>query len=123
MAVRWTKEAANRLADLYPWTSVSDAENPKRAFIQDYTKARPNLLLIWAFTMSISVYSTKADGRALPFDFATRGGFCPPNASFYFATHGGFDPLVGLAWSPGALHGKTVIRSGYSICHEGGTTG
>ncbi len=89
-------------------------------FIQDEYKIRPN------FTMNVglryeyfSVFH-ESTGRALPFDFATCGGFCPANAPFYFPTKGGFDPRVGLAWSPAASHGKLVIRSGYGIYHEDG---
>ena len=90
------------------------------AFIQDVYKARPNFTVDLGFRYEYFSTFHEANGRALPFDFATCGGFCSANAPFYFPTHGGFDPRLGFAWSPAAFHGKTVIRSGYGIYHEDG---
>ena len=42
---------------------------------------------------------------------------CPRNPALYNANHRNFDPRVALAWAPGALHGKTVIRAGFGIYH------
>src|ERR1035441_2513541 len=89
-------------------------------FIQDQYKLRPNLTLNAGMRYEYFSVFHEATGRALPFDFATCGGFCPANAPFYFPTPGGFDPRFGLAWAPAALRGKTVIRSGYGIYHEDG---
>ncbi|HLY15918.1 MAG TPA: TonB-dependent receptor [Bryobacteraceae bacterium] len=89
-------------------------------FIQDEYKVRPNLTLNAGLRYEYFSVFHEATGRALPFDFLTCGGFCAPNAPFYFPTRGGFDPRVGLAWSPAASHGKLVLRSGYGIYHEDG---
>jgi hypothetical protein len=40
---------------------------------------------------------------------------CPKNPSLYDPNYRNFDPRVSLAWAPSALHGKTVIRSGFGI--------
>jgi hypothetical protein len=40
---------------------------------------------------------------------------CPKNPSLYDPNFRNFDPRVSFAWAPSALHGKTVIRSGFGI--------
>ena len=90
------------------------------AYIQDQYKVRPDFTVNVGMRYEYFSVFHESTGRALPFDFATCGGFCPANAAFYFPTAGGFDPRLGLAWAPAALHGKTVIRSGYGIYHEDG---
>jgi Carboxypeptidase regulatory-like domain/TonB dependent receptor len=47
-------------------------------------------------------------------------GICPANSPLYFPNYRNFDPRVGIAWSPGFLHDKTVIRSGFGIYHGAG---
>jgi hypothetical protein len=42
---------------------------------------------------------------------------CPSNPALYNADYLNFDPRVSLAWAPGALHNKTVIRAGFGIYH------
>ncbi len=42
---------------------------------------------------------------------------CPANPSLYNPSYVNFDPRFALAWAPSALHGKTVIRSGFGIYH------
>jgi hypothetical protein len=42
---------------------------------------------------------------------------CPLNPALYNPDYLNFDPRVSLAWAPGALHGKTVIRAGFGIYH------
>jgi hypothetical protein len=42
---------------------------------------------------------------------------CPKDPSLYNPNYRNFDPRVGLAWAPGALHGKTVFRAGFGIYH------
>ena len=69
-------------------------------YIQDEYKIRPNFTLNAGMRYEYFSVFHESTGRALPFDFATCGGFCPPNAAFYFPTAGGFDPRFGLAWAP-----------------------
>ena len=89
-------------------------------YVQDEFKIEPNLTLNAGLRYEYFSVFHESTGRALPFDFETCGGFCPSGSAFYFPTKGGFDPRIGLAWSPAATHGKTVIRSGYGIYHEDG---
>lgn len=42
---------------------------------------------------------------------------CPKNPTLYNSDYTNFDPRVSFAWAPSALHGKTVIRSGFGIYH------
>jgi hypothetical protein len=51
-------------------------------------------------------------GRDLPFDPYTCGGYCPQGSAFDFPSTTNFEPRLSFAWSPQALHGKTVIRAG-----------
>ncbi len=89
-------------------------------YVQDEYKLRPNLTLSAGLRYEYFSVFHEATGRAAPFDFQTCGGFCAAGSAFYFPTSGGFDPRFGLAWSPAASRGNTVIRSGYGIYHEDG---
>jgi hypothetical protein len=42
---------------------------------------------------------------------------CPKNPSLYHPNYKNVDPRLSLAWAPSALHGKTVIRTGFGIYH------
>jgi hypothetical protein len=112
--------------DLDTATSVANMplkrmrKTQEAGFVQDEYKIRPNFTLNAGMRYEYFSVFHESTGRALPFDFATCGGFCPAGAPFYFPTPGGFDPRLGLAWAPSALRGKTVIRSGYGIYHEDG---
>lgn len=89
-------------------------------YVEDEFKVRPNLTLNAGLRYEYFSVFHESTGRAAPFDFVTCGGFCPAGSAFYFPTKGGFDPRLGIAWSPEATHGKTVIRTGYGIYHEDG---
>jgi hypothetical protein len=90
------------------------------AYVQDEFKLESNLTINAGLRYEYFSVFHESTGRALPFDFATCGGFCPVNSPFYFPTTGGFDPRLGMAWSPAATHGNTVVRTGYGIYHEDG---
>jgi hypothetical protein len=50
-----------------------------------------------------------------PFPVPVNTPPCPKNPSLYDPNYRNFDPRVSFAWAPSALHGKTVIRSGFGI--------
>ncbi|HKD10370.1 MAG TPA: carboxypeptidase regulatory-like domain-containing protein [Bryobacteraceae bacterium] len=54
--------------------------------------------------------------QAIPFDFATCGGYCPRTYSFFNPRYNDFDPRVGIAWA----HDDTVIRAGGGLYHTDG---
>jgi hypothetical protein len=43
------------------------------------------------------------------------GGFCPKGTPLYAPVRTDFAPRLGLAWTPGGVGGKTVIRAGFGI--------
>jgi hypothetical protein len=92
------------------------------AYVLDQFKLRPNLTISAGLRYQFFSVFHESTNRAIPFDFATcgPGGFCPVGSPFYFPVHDDFDPRVGIAWSPGATHGKTVIRVGAGIYHDDG---
>jgi hypothetical protein len=42
---------------------------------------------------------------------------CPTNPSLYNPNYKNIDPRIAVAWAPSALHGKTVLRTGFGIYH------
>jgi hypothetical protein len=54
--------------------------------------------------------------QAVPFDFATCGGFCPNTYSYFNPRFDDIDPRIGIAWS----HRETVVRIGAGIYHTDG---
>jgi Carboxypeptidase regulatory-like domain/TonB dependent receptor-like, beta-barrel len=92
------------------------------SYAQDEWKVRPNLTLNLGVRYSFFNLFHEVLGRAIPFDFATCGpqGFCPAGASFGTPNTLDVDPRVAAIWAPGALHGKTVVRSGFGLYHGDG---
>ncbi len=60
------------------------------------------------YTVSKDVY-----GRGRVFDIVRCQGFCPAGTEWFFPDNNNIAPRFSLAWSPKALGGKTVIRTGY----------
>jgi hypothetical protein len=89
-------------------------------FLQDEYKATPSLTFNIGIRYQFFNAFHEADGHAVPFDFATCGGFCAPGAAFSYPRKNDIDPRFALAWAPAALHGRTVIRSGFGIYHGDG---
>jgi hypothetical protein len=91
-------------------------------YLQDEFKWTPTLTLNVGARYSFFNIFHEVNGRANPFDFATCGptGFCGVGASFGQPNYRDIDPRVAVAWAPGALHGKTVIRTGFGTYHQDG---
>ena len=58
-----------------------------------------------------SCFGTGSANRAIFSDPAN----CPNNPSMLYPNYRNWNPRVGLAWAPAALHSKTVIRAGFGI--------
>ncbi|MGA9890289.1 MAG: TonB-dependent receptor, partial [Candidatus Acidiferrales bacterium] len=58
-----------------------------------------------------SCYGTGSANRAI----FTEPANCPNNPSMLYPNYRNWNPRVGLAWAPAALHSKTVIRAGFGI--------
>ncbi len=92
------------------------------SYAQDEWKFRPDLTLNLGLRYSFYNIFHEVHGKANPFDFATCGaaGFCGVGASFGNPNPLDVDPRISFAWSPSALGGKTVIRSGFGLYHGDG---
>jgi hypothetical protein len=78
----------------------------------------------WAFNtpnpiapQAIANYNTKPIAQIPVGSFAVNGGLLYPNgdSAAYQNTSHLVSPRVGIAWSPAALHNKTVIRTGFGM--------
>jgi len=92
------------------------------AYVQDELKLKPNLTLNLGVRYQLFDQFHEVLGRAVPFDFASCGavGFCGAGSSFGRRNVGNVDPRIAVAWTPGALRGQTVLRSGFGIYHGDG---
>jgi hypothetical protein len=106
-------------------------------YFQDEWKVKPNLTLNLGIRWEDYGVEVEKDNRTTVFDLNQFHGIClgsgskntpvvpgpintpacPRNPSLYDPNYRNFDPRVSVAWAPGALHGKTVIRSGFGIYH------
>jgi carboxypeptidase family protein/TonB-dependent receptor-like protein len=85
-------------------------------YIEDQYKLTPNLTINAGLRYSFFNVFHEVDNRAIPFDFATCGGYCPRGSLFTYPRHADFDPRLGIAWA----HGQTVLRAGAGIYHSDG---
>lgn len=84
-------------------------------YIQDQWKIRANLTINAGLRYEYYSPFEEIYGRDRPFDIETCGGYCPLGAQFWEPIYNGAEPRVGLAWSPRAFQGKTVIRAGWGL--------
>jgi hypothetical protein len=125
-ALNYTNAAAfqNNQLDTASATAVLPLKRLRKtqvfAFVQDEMKVTPNLTLMLGLRYNFFNVFHEADGRAIPFDFNTCGGFCQPGALFSQPRTTDLDPRLSVAWAPEALHGRTVLRAGFGIYHGDG---
>ncbi|MGA8597031.1 MAG: TonB-dependent receptor [Bryobacteraceae bacterium] len=102
------------------YTAVLPLKRQRKAqywgYVQDEWKATTNLTITAGLRYNFFNVFHEVDHRAIPFDFATCGGFCSPSASFSHPRYNDIDPRVGVAWA----HGDTVLRAGGGIYHTDG---
>jgi hypothetical protein len=106
-------------------------------YFQDEWKVKSNITLNLGIRWEYYGVANEADNRTTVFDLNQFHGVClgsgsvnlapnpgpvgtapcPRNPQLYNPAYKNFDPRVSIAWAPGMLHGKTVIRSGFGIYH------
>ena len=91
-------------------------------FITDEYKAASTLTLNLGLRYQFFNVFHETQGRAVPFDLATCGGFCNPGAEFSNPRTNDLDPRIAIAWAPAALNNKTVIRAGFGDLSRRRTT-
>jgi hypothetical protein len=84
------------------------------AYVQDEWKATANLTITAGVRYNVFNALHAVNNNAVPFDFATCGGYCARTAAFFHPRFGDVDPRVGIAWSLG----ETVLRAGGGIYHD-----
>jgi Carboxypeptidase regulatory-like domain/TonB dependent receptor-like, beta-barrel len=113
----------NNVVEEFDYHSPEDVMGFRRnywfAYAQDEFKMRPNLT--FNFGLRHEYYSVAHDvyGRGKMFDMSC-GGYCPPGTPWYSPAPYNLDPRLGMAWSPGMFHGKTVVRLGFGVYHGDG---
>jgi hypothetical protein len=89
-------------------------------FIMDEFKASRTFTVTASLRYQFFNVFHETEGRSIPFDLETCGGFCQPGAQFSTPRTNDFDPRLALAWAPANRDGKTVFRAGFGIYHGDG---
>jgi hypothetical protein len=109
----------NNLADSASVLEGEGIRGNRRTFsmgyVQDDFKATPTLTLNLGLRYEFYSVAHEVRNRAAVVDILGCGGFCPPGTPFYAPNYNDWGPRVGLAWSPSAFGGRTVIRGGFGI--------
>jgi outer membrane receptor protein involved in Fe transport len=120
-----------------PWCCHRLRRNFFMPYFQDEWKATPTVTLTAGLRWDYYGVAHEATNRTTVFDLYQFHGVClgtgsfnvapspgpintapcPANPALYNASYLNFDPRLALAWAPAALHGKTVVRTGFGIYH------
>jgi len=120
-----------------PWCCHRLRRNFFMPYFQDEWKATPTVTVTAGLRYDYYGVAHEATNRTTVFDVNTFHGVClgtgsfnvapspgpintspcPANPALYNASYVNFDPRLAFAWAPGALHGKTVLRTGFGIYH------
>ena len=94
------------------------------AYILDEIKVRPNLTVNAGLRYDYWSVDHDVFGRGTVVDPTTCGTVvCPAGTSWYKPDPADVAPRLSVAWSPAALHNKTVIRAGAGIFYGQGQFG
>jgi hypothetical protein len=100
------------------YTAILPLVRPRKvqyfAYVQDEWKATPNLTITGGVRCNVFNALHAVDNNAVPFGFATCGGYCARTAAFFHPRLNDVDPRVGIAWSVG----ETVLRAGAGLYHD-----
>ena len=110
----------NNALDSATYTSLLPLKRLRKTqaygYIEDEYKVTRGLTVNMGIRYSFFNVFHEVDNRAIPFDFATCGGYCAPGSLFTYPRHDDFDPRLGVAWA----HGKTALRGGAGLYHSDG---
>lgn len=82
-------------------------------YVQDEIRVTPSLTLNLGLRYEQYTVSKDVYGRGRVFDIVRCQGFCAAGTPWFFPDNDNIAPRFSLAWTPKALGGKTVIRTGY----------
>jgi len=115
-----TANFVNDLVGTASYTSilplVRQRKNMYWAYLEDEWKVTPNLTINAGVRYNFFNALHALHNQAIPFDFATCGGFCPNTYSYFNPRYDDVDPRIGIAWS----HRNTVVRVGAGLYHTDG---
>ena len=92
-------------------------------FVQDQYKFRPNITLSLGLRYDYFGVFHEIEGRDLPFDPLTCGGYCPKGSPFYNSDPKDLGPRLAITWAPTSFHDNTVFRGGYGLYFGEGQLG
>lgn len=134
--VGFNNAALYQISFTAPWCCHKLRRTFYMPYFQDEWKVTPNLTMNLGLRWEYYGVAKEADNRTTVFDVNKFHGVClgsgspngpyplpintppcPRNPALYNPNYRNFDPRVSLAWAPSALHGKTVIRTGFGIYH------
>src|SRR5579863_417116 len=95
---------------------VRQRKNMYWTYAEDEWRVTPTLTINAGVRYNVFNALSALNHQAIPFDFATCGGFCPSGYSYFHPRYDDVDPRIGIAWS----HRNTVVRMGAGIYHTDG---
>ena len=82
-------------------------------YLQDEIRFSPQLTLNLGLRYEYYTVSKDVVGRGRVFDIVRCQGFCAAGTPWFFPDRDNIQPRISLAYSPKALKGRTVIRTGF----------
>ena len=135
-----TTATLSNISFIAPWCCHRLRRTFYMPYFQDEWKATPTLTLTAGVRWEYYGVAHEATNRTTVFDVHQFHGVClgsgsvntlpvpagsgpintppcPKDPSLYNPNYKNIDPRIAVAWAPGALHGKTVIRTGFGMYH------